>query len=89
KQIKLSGKTITQNTGATIDISGGGDVQAVEFVAGSGGSTDTLAKANTYAILPKSSLSSVPVDSAGVVQNGVDAGSTYNAIYLSAGSGVP
>jgi filamentous hemagglutinin family protein len=62
KRIGLNGLKIDVQAGATVDLSGGGDVQASEFVPGSGGSKDTLLQANTYAIIPAAHLSSMPVD---------------------------
>lgn len=53
KAITISGKNTTVATGATLDLSGGGDVVAYEFTAGPGGKSDTLAaSANTFAIVP-------------------------------------
>jgi filamentous hemagglutinin len=63
KQISLSGSSVTVSSGANVDLSGGGDLYAYEFVAGQGGSVDVLNPANaashpsstsvyTYAILP-------------------------------------
>ena len=62
KRIELAGSSINVRTGATVDVSGGGEVQASEFVPGIGGSNDTLIQPNTYAIIPASKLSSLPVD---------------------------
>ncbi len=39
-------------SGATVDVSGGGNILGIEFVPGSGGATDALAQPNTYALLP-------------------------------------
>jgi filamentous hemagglutinin family protein len=52
KLIVLAGASVVTQAGATIDASGGGDVYATEFVAGTGGSRDVLATANTYALVP-------------------------------------
>ena len=64
KRIGLAGATIDVRSGATVDLSGGGEVQALEFVKGSGGTNNTLVQPNTYAIIPKALLSSMPVDTA-------------------------
>ena len=47
KLIVLGGASIVTQAGATIDASGGGDVYATEFVAGTGGSRDVLSQYNT------------------------------------------
>lgn len=53
KRIALSGDRIDIGQGALVDVSGGGDLQAWEFIAGRGGSTDLLAgSAGTYALVP-------------------------------------
>ncbi len=43
KIVNLSAPTVTQSSGSVVDISGGGDLYAYEWVAGTGGSTDVLA----------------------------------------------
>ena len=75
--------------GSTIDVSGGGDLLAYEFVPGPGGSRDVLAanvRPNQFAIMPAANPAFAPYDpneSAGV---NLQAGDT---IWLGAGSGVP
>ncbi|MDR3493354.1 MAG: filamentous hemagglutinin N-terminal domain-containing protein, partial [Ancalomicrobiaceae bacterium] len=46
KLLGLSGNDITIQAGATVDLTGGGDVYAYEFVPGTGGSRDVLARTN-------------------------------------------
>ena len=46
KVLSLNGGSITLAAGATIDLSGGGDVYAYEFVPGTGGSRDVLSQFN-------------------------------------------
>ncbi|MCK9913008.1 filamentous hemagglutinin family protein [Microbacteriaceae bacterium K1510] len=46
KVLSLNGSSITLGTGATVDLSGGGDVYAYEFVPGTGGSRDVLDRFN-------------------------------------------
>lgn len=75
KQISLNGSNVTVNSGATVDLSGGGDLYAYEFIAGEGGSVDVLDPANlpaaahpstttvyTYAIVPTLGSSFAPLD---------------------------
>ena len=47
KLLNLSAGTITMAAGATVDITGGGDVYAYEFVPGTGGSRDVLSQFNS------------------------------------------
>ena len=59
KRIRLDGQAITVADGALVDLSGGGDLYAYEFLPGPGGSVDALApgvKPNLYAVLPGGSL---------------------------------
>jgi len=42
KKINVAGKNVEVDQGATLDISGGGDLYAYQFVKGNGGSTDIL-----------------------------------------------
>lgn len=52
KKITLKGKDVAVRGGAVVDISGGGDLHAWEFVPGPGGSHDILNLPGMYAILP-------------------------------------
>jgi filamentous hemagglutinin family protein len=56
KSLVLNGANITVASEATIDMRGGGDLQAMEFVQGTGGSRDTLATTpagqTVYALIP-------------------------------------
>lgn len=52
KSVRLSGGAVDVKSGALVNVSGGGDLQAYEFTAGPGGSRDILADKNTYAVLP-------------------------------------
>ncbi|PPU67276.1 hypothetical protein XpiCFBP4643_15905 [Xanthomonas pisi] len=47
KQIRLAGDTVALDPGARVDLSGGGDLLASEWVPGTGGSRDLLASSNT------------------------------------------
>jgi filamentous hemagglutinin family protein len=75
KQVSLNGTDVNINSGAKLDLSGGGDLYSYEFIAGEGGSVDVLNPANlpagdhpagttvyTYAILPTLSSNFAPVD---------------------------
>jgi filamentous hemagglutinin family protein len=52
KAVRLSGNSVDLQSGASVNIAGGGNTQAYEFTVGPGGSKDILAAAGTYAILP-------------------------------------
>ena len=62
KRITLSAPTIEVQAGSTVDLSGGGNVQSVEFVPGSGGDADITRAANTYAVIPSAKLQVSPYD---------------------------
>ena len=55
KRINIDADDVRLEAGAIIDVSGGGDLRAFEFVPGPGGSNDILdpaSSANSFAILP-------------------------------------
>lgn len=55
KRILLDGDSVSKSENATVDLSGGGDLLAWEFLPGTGGSRDVLdpsVSPNTYAIVP-------------------------------------
>jgi filamentous hemagglutinin len=68
KAINLNGANVNVSKGATVDLSGGGDLYAYEFIAGEGGSQDVLSPTNastgayTYAILPSLGSQFAPID---------------------------
>ena len=92
KEVNLNGASVFMQKGATVDLSGGGDLLAYEWIKGPGGSTDVLnpqSGANLagvngyqYAIVPTLGSQFAPVDSQ-FAQQAVASGQT---IYL---SGVP
>ncbi|XHR28642.1 MAG: filamentous hemagglutinin family protein [Chthoniobacteraceae bacterium] len=97
KTINISGKNIDSEAGSTVDLSGGGDLYAYEFVSGTGGSTDVLLSSNSYAIVPASTQgyasttsyntsSSYYSSDSGYVSSSLKVGDT---IYLSGCDGLP
>jgi filamentous hemagglutinin family protein len=63
KTVSLQGSDVSVNKGATLDLSGGGDLYAYEWIAGPGGSKDVLASGTyTYAIVPSLGSQFAPVD---------------------------
>ena len=62
KKVNLKADKIDTQTGATVDISGGGDTLSYEFINGIGGSADILGQAGVYAILPSAQEEYAPFD---------------------------
>ncbi|GAB2916049.1 hypothetical protein GCM10027093_63190 [Paraburkholderia jirisanensis] len=53
KFVSLNGSTVSLNQGATVDLSGGGNLQAEEWVQGTGGTRDVLSQYNvSFATTP-------------------------------------
>ncbi len=92
--VNLNGDSVEIAEGATVDISGGGDLLAYEFIPGLGGSKDYVGITNAlsdgverYAILPRLGDASVPYDQKFSAANGAPAvGST---IVIGEGAGLP
>ena len=59
KRITLKAPNIDARSGAVIDLSGGGDLLAYQFVPGSGGSSNYLATGGAVAIMPVSKVSAI------------------------------
>lgn len=62
KYIGVNGTRVALNKGATIDLSGGGDLQAAEWVPGTGGTRDVLSQYNVSYASGKGATA-VPVNS--------------------------
>lgn len=98
KRITLSAPSIDVQPGATVNLRGGGDVQAAEFVPGNGGDNDITQAANTYAIIPAARLAAMPFDSHTLalkdpgfgfsLGNGRDS-ALYDSITIGTGASVP
>ncbi|WP_341328023.1 filamentous haemagglutinin family protein [Methylotuvimicrobium sp. KM2] len=84
KKITVNADRIQHDEGAVIDISGGGDLLAYEFIPGIGGSVDVLATGNSFAILPNHS-GYAPFDPLEFPGSGLSIG---DSIYLGEGSGL-
>src|SRR5215471_17712826 len=52
KAVQVTSPRVTVQQGATVDVSGGGDVESWEFIRGNGGSRNILRDNNTFAVLP-------------------------------------
>jgi filamentous hemagglutinin len=90
QNVVLNGTQVDVNAGATIDVSGGGDLLAYEFQPGTTGKEDVLSaleRPGRFAIVPRLRLSQAPHDPQ------ESAGSTLNigdSIHISAGvDGLP
>ena len=67
QRVELDATSITIAENAQVDLSGGGDLLAYEFIPGPGGSTDILAAENAagaFAIIPDLSSDYAPIDPA-------------------------
>lgn len=86
KRIVSEGASVAFKAGARIDLSGGGDLVASEFLPGPGGSKNVLANdGKTFAILPGYASAYAPVDP----QNGVGSGLPAGArVWLAGGNGL-
>lgn len=62
KAVSLDAKKVNIKSGATVDISAAGDIQANQFTVGSGGTTDLLVTKDYYAILPSFNGTVAPTD---------------------------
>ncbi len=96
KTVTIAGVSVTTEAGSTIDISGGGDLYAYQWVKGNGGSTDVLASNGSFAVIPGYSAdyspyaafnaSSVFDGDPGYVNDSLSAG---DRVYLSASGSLP
>lgn len=89
KAITLNGDKVTVSHGATLDLSGGGDLLGYEWVPGPGGSKDVLSWTNnpgTYAVLPTlAGAAYAPFDQQYYDGTPVQPG---DSVYLSGGGGL-
>lgn len=85
KNVTLRAAEIRREEGALIDLSGGGDLVAFEFIPGVGGSADVLATDKSYAVIPKLS-GYAPFDPLEFPRSGLQAG---DRIYLEASDALP
>ena len=52
KSINIAGANVSNLAGSTIDVRGGGDLYAYEFVSGTGGTSDILGSSSSFAVIP-------------------------------------
>ncbi|MDB6135261.1 MAG: hypothetical protein JWM59_3504 [Verrucomicrobiales bacterium] len=60
KSVTIAGQQLDMQSGAAIDLRGGGDLFAWRWVEGNGGAEDILASPNSYAILPDYEAAGAP-----------------------------
>jgi len=60
KRVSLGAVNLQTNQGSVIDLRGGGDIYAYQWVEGNGGSEDILAQDGVYAIVPGYSFAYAP-----------------------------
>lgn len=103
KGLVLNGNNVSVKQGSTIDTRGGGDLQAMEWIQGKGGSRDTLAATpsgqTVYALVPTYNNPVAAYDIHFATSRSLDAGQTIKAgdayplagqqIYLDGSTGVP
>lgn len=103
KGLVLNGNNVSVKQGSTIDTRGGGDLQAMEWIQGKGGSRDTLAATpsgqTVYALVPTYNNPVAAYDIHFATSRSLDAGQTFKAgdayplagqqIYLDGSTGVP
>ena len=85
KKITLDANSVNILSGSKVDVSGGGDLAAWEFTAGTGGSKDVLSGSGVFAILPQYKAGYMPGNSESYSNNTINAG---DSIYLSGGNGL-
>lgn len=103
KGLILAGSNVTRADGSTIDLRGGGDIQAMEWIAGKGGSRDSLTTTpsgqTVYALLPSQINPIAAYDIHFATARSADAGKTVTAgdtiplagtqITIDGGNGIP
>lgn len=103
KGLILAGSNVTRADGSTIDLRGGGDIQAMEWIAGKGGSRDSLTTTpsgqTVYALLPSQINPIAAYDIHFATARSADAGKTVTTgdtiplagtqITIDGGNGIP
>ncbi|WP_027534665.1 filamentous haemagglutinin family protein [Bradyrhizobium sp. WSM3983] len=98
KGLVLAGTNVVRGDGSTIDLRGGGDLQAMEWIQGRGGSRDTLtttpAGQTVYALVPSTSDAIAAFDiHFATARNGTAPGDTIplpgTQITIAGGNGIP
>lgn len=86
KRIVTEAPSVSFKAGSTVDLSGGGDLYAAEFLPGPGGSKNVLANdGKTFAILPAYQSAYAPIDPQNTSGSGLKVG---DRVYLAGGNGL-
>ena len=90
KQIQLSAENVELQKGSVVDLSGGGNLQAFEFIPGPGGSRDVLAPSDPdaapkFAVIPGLYTSATPYDPSQFAGAGIQMG---DSVYLNKSPGL-
>lgn len=88
QSLRLNAASVDIQSGATVDVRGGGDLVAQEFVPGVGGTRDVLSaevRPDTFAIVPTSSLAFAPFDVSLYEDSSIAPG---DSIHLEGGDGI-
>lgn len=86
QSVRFDADTVDLAPGSVIDVSGGGDLMAYEFLPGLGGTKDVLGATNQFAVLRGLSLDVAPYDPAEYANSPLRPG---QSVHLHAGSGLP
>ncbi len=90
KEITISGARLDLESGSTVNLSGGGDLQAIEYVNGTGGTHNVLTDApSVYAIIPGYNPAVAPIDYDFDKIQGNSQPQAGSGVYLTASSGLP
>ncbi|MHB8916314.1 MAG: hypothetical protein ACYC4K_10940, partial [Thiobacillus sp.] len=85
KRIEFKGAKVSVAEGASVNLNGGGDLYAAEFLAGPGGSRDVLADPAMFAVLPALGNKVAPFDFQYASGTTLKPG---DSVYLSGGAGL-
>ncbi len=85
KRLTLTGKEVALDKNATVNLNGGGDLYAYEFITGAGGTNDILNTSQKFAVLPNLGHALTPFDPLESANSNLKVGDN---VYLSAGAGL-
>jgi filamentous hemagglutinin family protein len=88
RQVTLNAPTVTIGTGSKVDLAGGGDLYAYEWIPGPGGTADALSPTvspGLYAVLPSLAGQFAPYDVLQYANSSLQPG---QSVYLSGGGGI-
>ena len=90
KTINISAANVNDESGSTLDVTGGGDLFAYRFVSGTGGTVDVLNTTSSFAVIPGYSSNFAPIDPTyGSSQGNSSTLHVGDQIYLNGSAGLP